>query len=714
MATADDYADWIVKNESKKGTPDFDAVVDAYRLAKEEETKPKEKAPQEPWTTEAGRALKRGAGLTVRAGAHAIAGIPAMLADAATAIIPMTPEFRAKWAPPQAHALDKLLTRAGVNEAKTPAERVVTDMASAVGGVGAAAGAAAKGAPAVANFFGNQLGMQATSAALGSGAAGVTRESGGGPAAQTMAALLGSMSPAVAKTAVNTVFPNMTAAGRANSKGMLLNDAAGAQKQNVLEALAREKQFVAGERPTAAQAASEANAPAFAGLERLAVRKYNPNLSAARNAENNAARVAAVRSVGKDQAALDAAEALRTTETTPLRADALANANVAGQLQPKLQAQVENRFSSMASAMQSQGKLATEAAQQQYKANTWSPVAGQPRFPGRYAPHMENVGPNLEGAALFGNVAAQRRLEQSFRKYQLDSLSQNGHFPLVAKDVTDKLTAVMRTPGNKTNSTLQQALGDIKKTIRGATDENGVIDSRELYTIRKLEAGNVIDRLTAGNPRWDQKLTSGLLIDVKKAIDNAIEGAGGDTWKKYLATFAEKSRSIDQMKFGQFLEKKLTSPLSDDTLRPGVFAQALREPPADVMRYGNPLTTQQAGLFGNVKSSLEREALTNKQAIEGTTRARSIVGTELDSVDLPNWLSRSVTLARYALEHIGVKTMHKTLEELAKDLQDPQIASRLMREATPSQLKAIQKVIQSTQQPTGAGLFQVLPQLETQ
>jgi hypothetical protein len=37
MATADEYADWIVKNQSKKGTPEFNTVAEAYREAKAQE-----------------------------------------------------------------------------------------------------------------------------------------------------------------------------------------------------------------------------------------------------------------------------------------------------------------------------------------------------------------------------------------------------------------------------------------------------------------------------------------------------------------------------------------------------------------------------------------------------------------------------------------------------------------------------------------------------
>ncbi len=37
MPTADDYADWIVKNQAKKGTPEFNTVAEAYREAKLQE-----------------------------------------------------------------------------------------------------------------------------------------------------------------------------------------------------------------------------------------------------------------------------------------------------------------------------------------------------------------------------------------------------------------------------------------------------------------------------------------------------------------------------------------------------------------------------------------------------------------------------------------------------------------------------------------------------
>jgi len=48
MATADDYAGWIVNNADKKGTPEFNTVAAAYREALAEEQPKAEAKPAAP------------------------------------------------------------------------------------------------------------------------------------------------------------------------------------------------------------------------------------------------------------------------------------------------------------------------------------------------------------------------------------------------------------------------------------------------------------------------------------------------------------------------------------------------------------------------------------------------------------------------------------------------------------------------------------------
>ncbi|MFD1558363.1 transglycosylase SLT domain-containing protein [Paraburkholderia silviterrae] len=99
--------------------------------------------------------------------------------------------------------VNNALTSAGLPQPATPTERVLGDIQAGAAGALTGAGLSGAAAGAVANPMARnalaQLAdrprMQALSAATGAGAAGITREEGGGPGAQLAASLLGSLAP---------------------------------------------------------------------------------------------------------------------------------------------------------------------------------------------------------------------------------------------------------------------------------------------------------------------------------------------------------------------------------------------------------------------------------------------------------------------------------------------------------------------------------------
>lgn len=95
MATADDYADWIVKNQSKKGTPEFDTVAKAYQEAKSEESKPKVR----PWADVGLEALSNVPTDIYRTGKEMVGGLGQAIAhpiDTATGLAKGYGEFYGK------------------------------------------------------------------------------------------------------------------------------------------------------------------------------------------------------------------------------------------------------------------------------------------------------------------------------------------------------------------------------------------------------------------------------------------------------------------------------------------------------------------------------------------------------------------------------------------------------------------------------------------
>lgn len=76
MATADDYANWIVKNEAKKGTPEFNTVVEAYKEAKAEEAKGQVR----PWSEVGYEALSNAPRSLLETGKEMVSGVTGAIA----------------------------------------------------------------------------------------------------------------------------------------------------------------------------------------------------------------------------------------------------------------------------------------------------------------------------------------------------------------------------------------------------------------------------------------------------------------------------------------------------------------------------------------------------------------------------------------------------------------------------------------------------------
>lgn len=208
MATADQYADWIVKNQGKKGTPEFETVAAAYKEARAEVAPAASVAPQQ--ERGMGQELARQVGLTVRAGAKGAASLVGVGADAigGVANLGLAASGSDYRFPPTSKAIDNVLTSAGVAQPENATERVVQDIAGGMAGAGGVVKAGqvmANSAAPVVQKIGQVLatgpGMQTIAGATGAGAQGVTRELGGSGGAQAAAGFLGSVAPQTALAA---------------------------------------------------------------------------------------------------------------------------------------------------------------------------------------------------------------------------------------------------------------------------------------------------------------------------------------------------------------------------------------------------------------------------------------------------------------------------------------------------------------------------------
>lgn len=195
MASAEQYADWIVKNADKRGTPEFETVAAAYKAVRE----------QQPAAVQAGSALRdipRQVGLTARYGIEGLGNLANMVTDPIRAAA--NPALRAMGLPGMAQtgtAATALADTLGLPSPQNADERAIGDatrtLAGAGGMVAGAARTAARVGPGLlkegAALLASRPVVQGVGAATAGGAGGAVREAGGGQGEQFAAALAGGL-----------------------------------------------------------------------------------------------------------------------------------------------------------------------------------------------------------------------------------------------------------------------------------------------------------------------------------------------------------------------------------------------------------------------------------------------------------------------------------------------------------------------------------------
>ena len=490
-----------------------------------------------------------------------------------------------------------------------------------------------------------------------------------------------------------------------------LDELTGGKGQEVIDAVRNAPEYVPGSKPTVAQAVSDI--PEAAGLvaKQNELAKQFPDFYK-RQLEQEAARTGLIREIGGTAEDLAAAQVARTAETAPLRESALKQANIAGELQPQLEQEIASKFQSKAKALQAQGILGTEASQQQKLAENFYPIPGQPRFPARYTENIQRIEGNLQGAKEAGNIAAQRQAEIEFKKLQLNSLAENGFYPLKSESIINKIDSVLANPAQRASDVVSNTLGLLRQKLTQFTDQTtGVIDSGALYTIRK-EIGNDIKKFAAESQNWDNKLTAGLEKNLKSYMDNAIEKASGSNdWKNYLSTYTQASDKINRLQVGQELEKRLGTALGNKE-NAGAFATAFQEAAQTIKRstgqarfqkLDEVLTPSEMTKVNAVISDLERAAKTQRAG-----RQISVDGEIIQTAQVPHLLSRTATITNQVLKFIKMGAEERANAKAKELFLNPDLFVQFLSNVPAKDVGVIAKAFATLAPETQAILHSIL------
>ena len=269
MATAEEYAKWIVANQAKRGTPEFDTVAKAYQQARGGATKEPRTFPP------IGLDPTEGMGQMQRFNA----GVGKAFVDlgrGAAQLVGMGPSGE-ETAEQKALDAPLLKTGAGLAGNLTGAIGLAAPLAVLPGAntvAGSAAIGATMGALSPAESVGERVKNMGVGGALGGGVQAATHIPAGIRNVQE---------------AGRAIVEPLSAPGRDQIIGRALNKATGGQEKDVIARLQAARELVPGSAPTAGQAAGNAG---IAAIERTAT-ATNPlvmELSRQRMAAQNTAR----------------------------------------------------------------------------------------------------------------------------------------------------------------------------------------------------------------------------------------------------------------------------------------------------------------------------------------------------------------------------------------------------------------------------------------
>mgnify|MGYP007090451285 CR=1 FL=1 len=463
----------------------------------------------------------------------------------------------------------------------------------------------------------------------------------------------------------------LTPSGRQEFMQKQLNELTGPEQTKVIEALRDAKEIVSGSRPTAAQAISDIPSAIqlAAAQSKLSAKPKVAGAFEERLVEQQAARAREIQSIAGTEAQRAAVIAKREDVTTPMRETALEQTNLAGPIFTKLEKEISDKFNSLAAAEQTAGMTGLAATVQKQKSLA---TMGQPGW----LSTGDIASEAAKRSKAYKELAGTLRGEAQLKQFQLNSLEQNGFFPLRASDLTDQLDKAIRgTVSDQSKAVLQ----GIRDKVVSKTDENGLLNSRDVYeNIRKISNQDVAKMLNLG----DQYASGGIpqqaakaLGSAKQFIDASLNKSSDGLWGKYLTSYAAYSKKLNRMEIGDYLSKSLNTPLGKESA--GEFATAVENAAGTIKKstgiprfdkLSDVLTSKEVASVNNVLADLKRSSKAEELARK--VSALDISGPDV-AKEAPQFLDRTFTVMKAAVEYLQKGNADAYNKQMAELLMNP-------------------------------------------
>ena len=392
----------------------------------------------------------------------------------------------------------------------------------------------------------------------------------------------------------------------------------------------------------------------------------------------------------------------------PTLKNELSAANIAGQKLPKLEREAERMGKAATSKVEDVRRFtaaqprATSLARKQLIEKGLPVGAEKYTYMGELSKKAEMVATDAaEGSLIFGEASR-------FANAAAQSLEAHGLKPLSGEQVINQISRKLQDPSLAGNEDVRNSLIKVAEDIRNWTNEGGVIDAFALDSIRKNSVNSAIQKMYPAASKQQQKqIASSVLENVRPTIIDAVEEAGGTGYRQYLQDYAKGSHDIAERKLGaRALELYQKEPKS--------FLNLVRgNSPDEIEKVFGPgsysifkeLASDSQSTLGKIARQLERESVIGEQAKAGTQRLADVLGTNLDFMRLPHWLSKGTTLTNDMISRLEGKVSRETLEAITKAGKSAKSMEDLLSKLPPDSKNEASRVLYT---PTSGATFMQL------
>ena len=240
------------------------------------------------------------------------------------------------------------------------------------------------------------------------------------------------------------------------------------------------------------------------------------------------------------------------------------------------------------------------------------------------------------------------------------------------------------------------AVKNVADDVAKWTGSGGVIDAKALDAIRKNSVNAAIQQLRPGMDATSQRnLAASVMNDIKPALINAIEDAGGTGYRQYLADYTKGMQAISQKKLtGEAL--KLWKTNKDEFVR--LVQNESPETVEKILGSGkyNIATeladTTMATLQDQAKKRLTELAVKG-QASAGQDALKELLLDNLSKVRLPSYITAVAATTNKALSILENKIGKKTMDILTEGLKTPEGAAKLLETLPGSERVRVLKLL---------------------